>query len=55
MFEFDFGTEEGKEQAKQYVMELLKNDNKEEIGKLIFSMLEFIVRHEIMFENLKNI
>ena len=55
MIEFDFDTEQGRLNAKTFVNKIIKEDNKEDIAKLIYAMLEFIVQHEIKFNNLKNI
>ena len=54
MVEFDFSTQEGRDKAKEYIKDIIENNNKEEISELMFAMMDFIVKHEINFANLKN-
>ena len=54
MVEFDFSTQEGKDNAKAYIKDIIDNNKKEELSELLYAMMEFIVNHEINFDNLKN-
>ena len=40
-FELDLTTDEGRTKAKEFVCNIVKNDNKELIGKLLFILLLF--------------
>lgn len=55
MIEVDFETEEGREKTRQQIMDIVQNDNKEDMCDLLSSMLEYIVKHEINFKNIKTI
>lgn len=55
MIEVDFETEEGREKTKQQIMEIVQNDNKQDLCDLLYSMMEYIVKHEINFKNIKTI
>ena len=54
MVEFDFNTQEGRDNAKAYIKDIVDNNKKEEITELLFAMMDFIVKHEVNFVNLKN-
>lgn len=55
MIELDFDTEEGKKQTKEQIELIVKNNNKNDLVDLLYSMLEYIVKHEINFKNIKTI
>lgn len=53
MVEFDFATDAGREKAKKDIEEIVNNNNKTELIELLFGMMDFIVKHEVNFENIK--
>jgi hypothetical protein len=55
MLEIDFNTEEGKEELKKYIYEIVNKEDKTELCELLNSMFSLIINHEVKFENLKNI
>lgn len=55
MVEFDFATNEGREKAKKDIERIVNNENKTELAELLFGMMDFIVKHEVNFENIKTV
>ena len=55
MIELDLTTDEGKAKAKKDIEQIVNNDDKTELVELLFSMLNFIAKHEVNFENIKEI
>lgn len=55
MVEFDFSTQEGRDNTKAYIKDIVDNNKKEEITELLFAMIDFIVKHEVNFENIKTV
>ena len=53
MVEFDFTTNEGREKAKKDIEQIVNDDDKTALIELLFSMMDFIVSHEIKFDNIK--
>lgn len=53
MVEFDFTTDAGREKAKKDIEEIVNNEDKTELIELLFSMMDFIAKHEVNFENIK--
>ena len=53
MKEFDFDTEEGREELKQYINEVVNNEDKTELALVLYSMLELLAKHEIKFMDLR--
>lgn len=53
-FELDLTTDEGRTKAKEFVCNIVKNDNKELIGKLLFILLDAVAQDQIEIEWLKN-
>lgn len=55
MVEFDFSTQEGRDNAKSYIKDIVDENKKDEITELLYAMMDFIVKHEVNFANIKNI
>jgi hypothetical protein len=54
MVEIDFSTEEGKQEFKKYVFDVVQKDDKSELCELLNSMFSLVIEHEIKFNNIKN-
>ena len=54
-FEFDFATIEGREAARKEIARMVNSEDKTELTNFLFSMMDFIVIHEIKFANLKEV
>lgn len=52
-FELDLTTDEGRTKAKEFVCNIVKNDNKELIGKLLFILLDAVAQDQIAIDWLK--
>lgn len=55
MVEFDFSTQEGRDNAKAYIKNIVDENKKDEITELLYAMMDFIVKHEVNFENIKTV
>ena len=53
-YTFDFSTIEGKRKAKESIRELILKDDKEQISKLLFILLDSICSQETKIENLND-
>lgn len=54
MVEIDFSTEEGKQEFKKYVFDVVQKDDKNKLCELLNSMFSLVIEHEIKFNNIKN-
>ena len=52
-FELDLTTDEGRQKAKEFVYNVVNQDNKEIIGKLLFLLLDAVARDQIEINWLK--
>ena len=53
MKEFDFDTEEGRKDLKQYINDVVNKEDKSDLALLLYSMMELLTKHEIKFMNLR--
>ena len=55
MLEIDFNTEEGKEEVKKYVINIVEKEDKSELCDLLYSLFSLVIQHEVKFNSLKDI
>ena len=53
--EFDFDTQEGRDEAKKTIVELAQSEDKEQLGEFLYALTEFVVKHEVQFQNIKGV
>ena len=53
--EFDFDTQEGRDAAKKTIIDLAQSEDKEQLGEFLYALTEFVVKHEVQFQNIKGV